>query len=99
MKHIETHASSHHEKLNGTGYPHHLSAEDIPLQTRLIAIADVFDALTSADRPYKPAVSTEAALAILRQEADDGLLDREIVEVLIESQVYRRVVEEDWRGL
>jgi HD-GYP domain-containing protein (c-di-GMP phosphodiesterase class II) len=99
MKDIASHASAHHEKLNGSGYPHHLTADDIPLQARIIAIADVFDALTSADRPYKPAVSADAALAILRQEANEGLLDPDIVDVLVESQVYRRVMEEDWRGL
>jgi HD-GYP domain-containing protein (c-di-GMP phosphodiesterase class II) len=99
MKDIARHASSHHEKLNGSGYPHHLIAEDIPLPARLIAVADVFDALTSADRPYKPAVSAETALAILRREAAEGLLDRDIVEVLAQSQVYRHVLEEDWRGL
>ena len=99
LKHIAGYASGHHEKLNGTGYPHHLAAENIAVQTRLITIADVFDALTAADRPYKPAVSAEAALDIIRQEADSGLLDPDLVDVLIESRVYRRVMDNDWRQL
>lgn len=91
-------AYGHHEKLNGTGYPRRIMAEDIPLQTRIITIADIFDALTEADRPYKRAVSAEKALDILQAEARAGLVDSDLVRIMIESQVYRRVVEEDWRG-
>jgi HD-GYP domain-containing protein (c-di-GMP phosphodiesterase class II) len=90
LKDIASYASGHHEKLNGSGYPNHLAGDSIPVQTRLITIADMFDALTATDRPYRPALSTEAALDIMRQQAVEGLLDRDIVDVLIESQVYRR---------
>jgi HD-GYP domain-containing protein (c-di-GMP phosphodiesterase class II) len=85
--------------LNGTGYPKHLTSEEIPVQTRMITLADMFDALTASDRPYKPAMNAERALAVLRAEADAGLLDRDLVDVMTESQVYRRVLEEDWRRL
>ena len=95
LKNIASYASGHHEKLNGSGYPNHLAGDSIPVQTRIITIADVFDALTAADRPYKPAVSAEAALDIIRQQAAEGLLDRDLVDVLIESQVYRSVMQED----
>ena len=87
LKTIVRYASGHHEKLNGTGYPRRLTSEEIPLQTRIITLADVFDALTASDRPYKPAVTAEKALEIMRAEADAGQLDRDLVDIMAESQV------------
>src|SRR5208337_3181107 len=72
IRNIPEIARGHHEKLNGRGYPGKLAADDIPLQTRLMTIADVFDALAAADRPYKESVSVETALEILGQMADAG---------------------------
>ena len=90
LKAIVTYAYGHHELLNGSGYPEHLSGDAIPLQTRLITIADIFDALTASDRPYKPAVPAERALEILRADAAAGLLDPELVEVMAQSKSYHR---------
>ena len=92
-------AYGHHEKLNGTGYPRRVKAEDIPVQTRMITLADIFDALTEADRPYKPAVSPEVALDILRSEAQAGQLDQDPLEIMIDSRVYAEIVGKDWRRL
>lgn len=99
LSNMVTYAYGHHEKLNGTGYPRRLAGDAIPLQTRMITISDIFDALTEADRPYKPAVSTEKALDILQSEAKAGLLDADLVRILIESEAYRAIVEHDWRML
>jgi HD-GYP domain-containing protein (c-di-GMP phosphodiesterase class II) len=99
LKNLVTYASGHHEKLNGSGYPKRLRNEDIPIQTRMITLADVFDALTAHDRPYKPAVTAEKALEIIRADADAGLLDRDLVDIMTESQVYRKVLEQDWRRM
>lgn len=96
LKQLANYAYSHHEKLNGTGYPRRLRGEDIPVQARLLTIADMFDALTESDRPYKPAVSTERALDILRADAASGILDANLVALLVESQAYRKIVDEDW---
>ncbi|MGH7618182.1 MAG: HD-GYP domain-containing protein [Gemmatimonadaceae bacterium] len=87
----------HHEKLDGTGYPRCLRCADIPIQTRLMTIADMFDALTESDRPYKAAVSPEAALGILNDEARAGRLDENLVQLLVETQAYRKILDEDWR--
>ena len=92
-------ALSHHEKLDGSGYPRGLKGDEIPVQVRMITIADIFDALTERNRPYKPAVPAEKALDIIRAEAADGRLDRDLVEIMIESQAYRRILEEDWHHL
>ena len=90
-------AYGHHEKLNGMGYPRKIGADQIPIQTRMMTIADIFDALTASDRPYKRALPTDKALSIIEHEAREGLLDSAIVEVLIQGEVYKRVLEQDWR--
>jgi HD-GYP domain-containing protein (c-di-GMP phosphodiesterase class II) len=83
-------AYAHHEKLNGRGYPRKLSAADIPLQSRMMAISDIYDALTASDRPYKRAISTDRALDILKMEVGDGLLDPALVETFIDAKVFER---------
>jgi HD-GYP domain-containing protein (c-di-GMP phosphodiesterase class II) len=97
LRNLADYAYGHHEKLNGTGYPRQLAGDEIPVQTRIITLADIFDALTESDRPYKAAVSPERALDILRAEAKEGLLDGDLVQILLESESYRRILEEDWR--
>lgn len=81
-------AFAHHEKLDGTGYPRRLKAADIPLQSRMMTISDIFDALVAWDRPYKKAVPVEKALAILHDEAKQGKLDPELLQVFIEAKVF-----------
>ena len=74
---------SHHERFDGTGYPGKLAREQIPLEARIIAIADTFDALTT-DRPYHKALDTAAALEEMRSSADSGQLDPELVNKFVE---------------
>ncbi|MEO6259972.1 MAG: HD domain-containing phosphohydrolase [Thermoanaerobaculia bacterium] len=83
-------AYAHHEKLNGRGYPRKLNATEIPIQSRMMTISDIYDALTANDRPYKRAISTERALDILKMEVNDGLLDSPLLNVFVESKVYER---------
>ncbi len=99
LKNLVAFACGHHERLNGTGYPRGLQDREIPLQTRMIAVADMFDALTEADRPYKPALSPERAIEIIRADADAGMLDRTLVDLISEPRVYKRVLDQDWRTL
>lgn len=99
LKDTAAYAAAHHEWLNGTGYPRRLAGHDIPVQTRMITIADIFDALTAVDRPYKPAVAVDRALDIILAEADAGHVDRDLVNIMIESRVYRRVLETRWEEL
>jgi len=81
-------AFAHHEKLNGVGYPRGVRGDAIPLRSRLITIADVFDALTSGDRSYKDAVPVERALDILESEGLAGELDLELLRVFREGRVW-----------
>ncbi len=92
-------AKGHHEKMNGKGYPDGVSAEGIPMETRFMTVCDIFDALTASDRPYKKAMPVEKALSILKMEAEEGGLDSDCVELFIESEVYQKVMETDWREL
>ena len=80
FKLVRKFASAHHEYLDGSGYPNGLTAKDLPLEVRIMTIADIFDSLTADDRPYKKAMSTEKALSILSSMADEGKLDKELVE-------------------
>lgn len=90
LKNVPEIARGHHEKLNGTGYPYKLSAPEIPVQTRMMTISDIFDALAAADRPYKKAVSVERALEILDLAVQDGELDHALFHIFKEAQIYRR---------
>ena len=85
-------AGSHHERLNGTGYPRGLQAADIPLQSKMMSISDIFDALTASDRPYKRAVPLSKALDILNFEVKDNHIDGELVRIFTESHAWESVV-------
>jgi HD-GYP domain-containing protein (c-di-GMP phosphodiesterase class II) len=85
-------AFGHHEKLNGSGYPRAVGADAISLQTRMMTIADIFDALTATDRPYKRAVPLDRAIEILRGEAVDGMLDEHLLRSFIDARVFAAVV-------
>ena len=89
LRKVPTIAYAHHEKLDGRGYPRRLQAGDIPPESRMMTIADIYDALTAADRPYKPAKRPEDALDILSAEARQGMLDRELLGVFVESGVWK----------
>lgn len=82
-------AYAHHEKVDGTGYPRGLADRDIPIQSRMLSIADIYDALTACDRPYKVALPHDRALDILREEARRDKIDRNLLEIFIEAGAYR----------
>jgi len=86
-------AFGHHEKLNGSGYPRRVTSEQIPIQTRMMTIADIFDALTASDRPYKRAVPIPRAMDIMAEEVRDGMLDAELFRLFTEAKVFERVNE------
>lgn len=88
-------AAKHHEKLDGSGYPMSAGADEIPVQTRIMTIADIFDALTAADRPYKKAVPTLKALDIIETEVKAGKCDKELFRLFVESKIYASVLEPD----
>lgn len=84
-------AHGHHEKLDGSGYPRGLLAHEIPLQSKIMTIADIYDALTAADRWYKDAVPVERALDILGQEVNQGKIDPILFDIFLERRIYEIV--------
>ncbi len=84
-------AFGHHEKLDGTGYPRGVNESEIPVQTRMMTIADIYDALTATDRPYKRAVTAERALDILHAEAKGGHIDPHLLSTFVQAQVFTKV--------
>ena len=87
-KDVPAWALSHHELLDGTGYPQGLKAGEIPLEARILAVLDVYDALTASDRPYKKAMPSNAALNILEKMAEEGKLDNLLVAAFKESRIW-----------
>ena len=83
-------AFGHHEKLNGIGYPRGIRGEEIPVQTRIMTISDIYDALTASDRPYKPAVGNTRALDIIKSETKGGMLDADLVDLFLAAKVWER---------
>jgi HD-GYP domain-containing protein (c-di-GMP phosphodiesterase class II) len=83
-------AGAHHERADGRGYPRRLTLEQTDVLSRIIAIADVFEALTAADRPYKSGKTLSDALRIMRDMARTGHIDRELFALFVRAGVYRR---------
>ncbi|MGE5648799.1 MAG: HD domain-containing phosphohydrolase [Bacillota bacterium] len=81
-------AHGHHEKLDGSGYPMGLRGDQISIQTRMLTICDIWDALTAGDRPYKKAVPTELALDLMQQECRAGHLDARLFNVFVDAKVW-----------
>ena len=90
LKNIPWFAGDHHEKLNWKWYPKWKNGSEISLQARILAVADIFEALTARNRPYKPAMPQRKALAILQEEADKWALDKDLVELFIWKKLYDR---------
>lgn len=88
LKMVPLFAAGHHEMLDGSGYPKQVTSENIPLQTRIITVADIYEALIAKDRPYKRSMDPVRSLAILQEEAAKGRLDKELVRIFIEKKVY-----------
>ncbi len=82
-------ATSHHEFMNGSGYPEHISGDDLPKEVRLITILDIFDSLTAEDRPYKPPMPRERAFLILHDMVKEGKIDGEILKLFEESGAWK----------
>jgi HD-GYP domain-containing protein (c-di-GMP phosphodiesterase class II) len=89
FKDVPEYAGSHHEKLDGTGYPRRLSGDAIPIPARMMTISDIYDALTASDRPYKRAVPIDKALDIISSEVKAGKCDAELYQIFLEAEVWK----------
>ncbi len=81
-------AGSHHERVDGSGYPRGLKGDEMSIQARILAISDVFEALSAPDRPYKPALPISQCVAIMKKMCDEGHLDKDLFDVFLKEKVY-----------
>ncbi len=88
LRRVPEFAGGHHERMDGKGYPKGLTGEQMSLQARIMAIADVFEALTARDRPYKPGKKLSEALRILQAMADEGHIDPDLLELFMRERVW-----------
>ena len=93
LKRVPEYAGTHHETMIGTGYPRKLSADDLSIPARIMAIADIFEALTASDRPYKKAKSLSEAVKILSFFKKDQHIDPELFDLFLTSGIYREYAE------
>ena len=87
---VPEYAGGHHERMDGKGYPRGLKGADMSVQARMMAVADIFEALTATDRPYKQGMSLSKSLDILANFARNGHIDPNLFEVFVQSGTYRR---------
>ncbi len=97
LKRIPEIAYAHHEKLNGRGYPNHLETKEIPIESQMLAVADIFDALTAQDRPYKPAVPLQKAIDILYLDVNQNHINRDLVDLFVKKEVFRVIEGKNFR--
>jgi HD-GYP domain-containing protein (c-di-GMP phosphodiesterase class II) len=88
LKNVAHYASAHHEKLDGTGYPLGIKDSEIPLQARIIALADIFDALTAKDRPYKKEKTLSEAIKIMDYMVKENYIDADLFELFNKERIY-----------
>jgi HD-GYP domain-containing protein (c-di-GMP phosphodiesterase class II) len=88
MRNIPAIAWGHHEKLDGSGYPRKIRGEEICVQTRMMTVSDIYDALTASDRPYKKAVPAQKALDLLNDGVKGRELDAELVKIFVEAKIW-----------
>ena len=89
LRRVPNIAQAHHEKLDGSGYPYHMPGDQIPFQSKMMTISDIYDALTASDRPYKPAVSIDHALSIIGNEVKSKLLDPVLFDLFVEAKIFQ----------
>jgi len=94
LKRVPEYAGGHHEKMDGTGYPRGLTRDEMSVPARMMAIADIYEALTAGDRPYKKAKTISESLGIMKKMNETDHIDPDLFRLFIESGVYRKYAEE-----
>lgn len=88
LKHVVEYAGGHHERMDGKGYPKGLKREEMSIQARCMGIADIFEALTASDRPYKNGMPLSQSLSIMTRMKDEGHIDPDLFDVFMKHQIY-----------
>ena len=95
LQKVPFYAGCHHEKIDGSGYPNGYSGDKLPLQARVIAIADVFEGLTAPDRPYKKGYTLSKAMKILKFMVNDNEIDKDLFNLFINQKVYLKYAKDN----
>jgi HD-GYP domain-containing protein (c-di-GMP phosphodiesterase class II) len=95
LGHVAEYAGAHHEKLDGSGYPDGRRKEDLSLQSRILALADIFEALTAKDRPYKKGKTLREALDIMKFMVKDQHIDADLFDLFVQRQIYLSYAEKE----
>lgn len=90
LRNVPEYAGGHHERMDGRGYPRGLTREQLSWQARMLGLADIFEALTAADRPYKQAMTLSQALTVMRKMRDSGHIDPDLFDVFVRERVHLR---------
>ncbi len=94
LQRVPEYAGGHHEKMDGTGYPKKLKKDEMSVQTRIMAIADIFEALTASDRPYKEGKKLSECLKIMSFMKKDNHIDPDIFDIFVQNKVYQKYADE-----
>jgi HD-GYP domain-containing protein (c-di-GMP phosphodiesterase class II) len=94
LRNVPEIAGGHHEKMDGTGYPKRLRRDEMSIPARMMAVADIFEALTAADRPYKKAKTLSESISIMAKMRDDAHIDPDLFELFLTSGVYQTYAEQ-----
>ncbi|MDP2706091.1 MAG: HD domain-containing phosphohydrolase, partial [Burkholderiales bacterium] len=89
LRRVPEYAGGHHEKMDGTGYPRGLKKEEMSVPARIMAIADIFEALTAADRPYKPPKTLSESIKIMKFMVKDRHIDPDLFRLFLDAGVYK----------
>lgn len=93
LRRVPEYAGGHHETMTGKGYPRGLKSDEISVPAKIIAVADIFEALTASDRPYKKAKTLSESLRIMEQMKKDGHIDSEVYDIFVQEKIYMRYAE------
>jgi len=93
LKNVPEYAGGHHERMDGKGYPRGLKREQMSIQARVMGIADIFEALTARDRPYKPGKTLSESLHILGKFKQNGHIDPDLFDVFVRQKVFLKYAE------
>jgi len=94
LRNVPEYAGGHHERMDGKGYPKGLTREQMSVQARVMGIADIFEALTAKDRPYKPGMKLSQAMDIMEKFRQGGHIDPDLFDVFVRERVYLRYAEQ-----
>ena len=94
LKNVPEIAGNHHERMDGKGYPNAISGKDLSIRARIMCIADVFEALTAADRPYKKAMPLSQTLKILEKMKEEGHIDPDLFQIFIEQEIFQKYAQD-----